>query len=110
MKDLFTLLIRAHELDQELVRLHDVTLTMVCLLWALSQSEDALTTGDVGRILGRKCSTMSAILDRAEERQLIARIRSVEDRRSVHVELTPHGMDMLQQALVTINGALAPAG
>jgi DNA-binding MarR family transcriptional regulator len=47
--------------------------------------------GDLGRIFGLKGSTLTSMLDRLEERELLTRTANPDDRRSVLLELTPGG-------------------
>lgn len=47
--------------------------------------------GELLRVFGHKASTMTSILDRLEEAGLVERVPNPEDRRSVHVGLTPEG-------------------
>lgn len=53
------------------------------------------------------CSAMTRMLDRLEEKQLIKRERSEEDRRVVHLKLTPKGMAAGGEILPLINTELA---
>lgn len=106
MQDLYDMMLRIHQLDRALLEQHDVTVQMLCLLWMLAQAPTAMTIGEVGDAYGRSPSSMTTQLDALEKRSLIARIRSANDRREVHIELTPRGMDVLQAALLMVNAAL----
>ena len=63
---------------------------------ALVQLADApLTMSELARALDASLPSMSGIVDRIEARGLIERERSGDDRRVVHVRLTPAGRDWL---------------
>lgn len=109
MQDLFDMMVKIHQLDRMLLAQNEMTVNMLCLLWALSQASGAMTIGEITAAMGKKCSTMTLNLDRMEERKWITRIRSVADRRVIHIELTPAGMDALQHALVIVRASLTPA-
>jgi DNA-binding MarR family transcriptional regulator len=47
--------------------------------------------GDLGRVFGLKGSTLTSMLDRLEERGLLARSANPDDRRSFLVDLTAEG-------------------
>src|SRR5262245_2561081 len=47
--------------------------------------------GDLGRIFGLKGSTLTSMLDRLEEKQLLVRRDNPDDRRSYLLELTHEG-------------------
>lgn len=62
---------------------------------------------------GNKASTMSSMIDRLEERNLVTRVRSRHDRRSVEVGLTPDGRRIaadIRSALSAEATRLAEAG
>jgi DNA-binding MarR family transcriptional regulator len=59
-------------------------------LFSISQSQGG-TASDVARRLNCDTGALTRMLDRLEEKGLIARTRSHEDRRVVHLKLTPDG-------------------
>jgi DNA-binding MarR family transcriptional regulator len=59
-------------------------------LFSISQSQVG-TASDVARRLNCDTGALTRMLDRLEEKGLIARTRSHEDRRVVHLKLTPDG-------------------
>ena len=54
-----------------------------------------LSQGELAGKLLRACGTVTATVDRLEKRKLVARKRSLEDRRSVHVQLTEKGREIV---------------
>lgn len=73
-----------------------------------------LSSGELARQASLSQATVTAILDRLEERGLVLRARSTEDRRRTRVELTAEGKKalagsptLLQEHFVTRFGALA---
>ncbi len=66
-----------------------------------------LEVGDCGRAMmsevaqacGMALSTMTGLADRLEEKGLLRRVRSEEDRRVVYVEMTPRGKRAYQERL-----------
>lgn len=61
------------------------------LLLRHSDSEDPLTATDLIKRTRLLKSQMNKILTRLEERGFITRIRSAQDKRMIHVHLTPEG-------------------
>lgn len=57
--------------------------------------------------LARECDldagAMTRLLDRMEAKDLCRRVRSVDDRRVVNLELTPHGRDMAAEIPVVLS-------
>ena len=62
----------------------------------------ARTAAEVSRQLGCDTGAMTRMLDRLEEKGLVRRERSVEDRRVVHVLPTESGVDMVRQAMPSV--------
>jgi DNA-binding MarR family transcriptional regulator len=58
----------------------------------------AITLGRVSERMYLHISTVSGIADRLEARGYLKRIRSAEDRRLVHLRLTPKGVRTTEQA------------
>ena len=58
-----------------------------------------MSAGALAERLNLSSSAMTNRLDRLEERGLIARERDPDDRRSVLVSITPHGEDVVGQAV-----------
>jgi DNA-binding MarR family transcriptional regulator len=52
------------------------------------------------------CASMTRMLDRLESKGLLRRRRSDEDRRVVHLELTPRGLEVAGDIVPLVNDAL----
>lgn len=57
-----------------------------------------VTTGQISRRVSLSQGTVTSILDRLEERELVERYRSPTDRRVVHTRLTKEGKSALRRA------------
>ena len=80
-------------------------------LWALKtlQRSGPLTIGGLADALAVHQSSMSVLLDRLEERDLIARRRRADDQRVVEVRLTRRGTAMAADAPEAAQGQLLHA-
>ncbi len=72
-----------------------LTLPQLLLLEALRNEPAPITAGRLADRVSLTQGTVTSILDRLEDRGLIARTRAVEDRRRVLVNLTPGGRERL---------------
>lgn len=61
------------------------------LLFINYTRRDAITIGNVARYLTCTPATVSGVIDSLEKKNLISRSRDPEDRRRVHITLTPEG-------------------
>lgn len=77
-------------------------------LWAIKVISDssAMKVSELARRMYLHPATVVGILDRLETRGLVARTRSTEDRRVVHVDLTEQGRDLVTQAPEVVQGLL----
>lgn len=66
---------------------------VLLVLW----ERESLTVKDLGVALRLDSGTLSPLLKRLEARGLLVRIRSTDDERSVHVELTDRGRELRQR-------------
>ncbi|MGZ6297529.1 MAG: MarR family winged helix-turn-helix transcriptional regulator [Candidatus Limnocylindrales bacterium] len=73
-----------------------VSMTHLHLMWIL-QRHGELTMSHLAEMLDVSLSNATGLIDRMEERGLVARSRVPDDRRVVRVGLADHGRDMLQQ-------------
>lgn len=73
---------------------HDMTAAQWTILMYIHEG-----CGDTAAVLCRHCSydtgSMTRMLDRLEEKGLISRVRSEEDRRRVQIRLTPAGRELI---------------
>lgn len=84
----------SNEIERELVRLLRINLTDYRTLTALG-ARGPLTVSGLADLLGHSAATMTAILNRLEERGLAARDRSGPDRRRVLVSVTPSAFEQI---------------
>ena len=77
----------------------DVSLPQLYIL-TLIQERGPRTVSELASLLSVSAPSVSSILDRMEERNLIVRVRDEEDRRVVRVELTSNG----RQAFSEVGG------
>jgi len=54
--------------------------------------------GDLAAALDARLSTMTGVIDQLEEKGLVERVDHPDDRRSLHVRITPSGHRLYQQA------------
>ena len=50
---------------------------------------------DIGRKILKTSGNMTTVIDNLEKRKLVARVKDLQDRRRVSVELTPAGYDLI---------------
>lgn len=83
----------------------DITASQFHVLYRLWQG-DGIPTTVLAREAASDGSTMTGVLDRLEDKGLLRRERSREDRRTVHVYLTPTGRELespLRERLAQLN-------
>ncbi|MDY6922965.1 MAG: MarR family transcriptional regulator [Pseudomonadota bacterium] len=83
--------------SREIARLTGLTLPQLIVLEAV-RSLGQVTTQEISREAAMSASTVVAVLDRLLARGLIARDRSLVDRRVVHTRLTAAGGEALKAA------------
>ena len=94
--------------SRELAATNQITAPqLVCLLHAVNRGP--VTATGIGRAVHLSPSTVVGILDRLEEKGLIERHRSEEDRRQVQVRATLAGMELARQAPSPLQQTLARA-
>jgi DNA-binding MarR family transcriptional regulator len=67
-----------------------ITSTQGSMLFMIGTGRCQLAA-DLARHYGCDASAVTRLIDRLEKRKLLSRVRSNEDRRAVHLELTPDG-------------------
>jgi DNA-binding MarR family transcriptional regulator len=80
------------------LRLEGVGLSSAKLwaLQALASKDEPVTITLLADCMGTVKSNVTPMVDRLERDNLVRRVRSVEDRREVFIELTPTGMEKVQ--------------
>jgi DNA-binding MarR family transcriptional regulator len=86
---------------------HDLSLTQLRVLGVLRDRR--LRMAELAGYLGLEKSTISGLVDRAEQRGLLARARSADDGRAVEVFMTAEGRRLAQRVEADIREALIPA-
>lgn len=66
-----------------------------------------LPFGDIGQKMMVTVSNLTGIVDRLEEKGLVARERDTHDRRVVHVKLTDKGRDLYMTAVTTFENSVS---
>ncbi len=90
--------IRATDLQSKhLVKKTGLTTPQLLILKAI-QREPQLTLGELARQISLSQATVTTIIDRLENRELIQRTRSSDDRRKVFINITQMGSDILNTA------------
>jgi MarR family transcriptional regulator, organic hydroperoxide resistance regulator len=78
---------------------HPQYLVMLAL-WDNSKADgEALSVKDIAALLQMDSATLSPMLKRLQAQGLITRSRSAVDERTTHIELSPNGQKLRQQAL-----------
>jgi len=77
----------------------ELTIPQFLILYALLLSERPLSPTELSRILPLEPQSITAVLDRLEDRRLVARKRSSRDRRAINVRLTQNGHDLLRDRI-----------
>lgn len=90
--------IRATDLhSRQLIKTSQVTAPQLLLMQAIGRQGDAII-GQLAQEVSLSQATVTSILDRLEKRGLVYRQRSQQDKRKVHVHLTPEGESLLARA------------
>jgi len=89
-------------LDEALAS-HELKSADYLVLVALA-NDAADTASSVCSVLSHDPGAMTRKIDALEKRGLVRRVRSVEDRRSIKLELTPEGRKLYPKALATAVG------
>ncbi len=72
------------------------------LLLNIVRDKEKITIGEIAQEMSLSQATVTTIIDRLEKRELIARERSMEDKRKVHTRLTLKGKETLKTAPVPL--------
>lgn len=83
-------ILKAHDLS------HSQHLVLLILRYAGFSGREVIST-DIAYLLGLEKHTITGVVDKLVERDLVARARSTTDRRIVHLRLTEAGADLAQR-------------
>ena len=90
--------IRATDLhSKQLIKTAKVTAPQLLLMQAIQHQEAAIIS-ELAQTVSLSQATVTSILDRLEQRGLVVRQRSVQDKRKVHIHLTDAGLGILKSA------------
>lgn len=80
-------------------------------LWTLSEiaQADGIKVSHLARVMSLHQSTVSNLIVKLEERQLVDRVRDEKDRRSVRLKATSTGLAVLGRAPAPLRGLLPDA-
>lgn len=70
-----------------------ITSTQGSMLFMIASGRCSLAA-ELARHYGIDASAVTRLIDRLEKRHLLSRVRSSEDRRAVHLAVTPEGRDL----------------
>lgn len=85
---------------------NDLSLTLIRVLGILWDRR--LRMAELADRLGLKKSTMTGLIDRAEQRGLVARTPNTDDNRATDVFLTDEGAELMESLRAQVQLALAP--
>jgi DNA-binding MarR family transcriptional regulator len=85
---------------------HDLSLTQLRVLGILRDRRLRMT--ELADYLGLDKSTMTGLVDRAERRGLLERVRNPADGRAVDVRISPAGGELAGRIYAEVTGALSP--
>mgnify|MGYP001766086399 CR=1 FL=1 len=84
----------------------ELNLTPVqALVLGFLHMEDQITSSELGRKTELDSATLTGILDRLETAAFIERKNNPDDRRSIHIHLTPKGNELSKAAIEMIDAA-----
>jgi len=102
-------IIRAVDLhSHKLSTQHKITGPQLACLLAVKQ-DGPISSGKLAKSVYLSPSTVVGIVDRLEEKQLVSRMRSSEDRRQVHISITAAGEELISAAPSLLQDTLAAA-
>jgi DNA-binding MarR family transcriptional regulator len=87
-------------------KVSELNLTSVqALILGFLHQEDQITSSELGKKTGLDSATLTGILDRLEAAEFIKRKNNPDDRRSIHIHLTPKGKELSKAAIEVIEAA-----
>lgn len=95
-------IIRAMDLhSKHLVKTTGLTTAQLLLMQTIRKNQ-AMTIGQLADEIHLSQATVTTILDRLEERELLVRESSTQDKRKVHVRLTEQGEELVKNAPIPL--------
>ncbi|HHV03391.1 MAG: winged helix DNA-binding protein [Bacteroidales bacterium] len=89
-----------NEFEKSLLKVHSLSLNeamLLCMLGEYGKGKGHLSASEIAEITGFTASHTSKVLRSAESRNWISRSLCDQDRRKMHFELTPAGLNKLKQ-------------
>jgi DNA-binding MarR family transcriptional regulator len=89
-----------HEIGRYSKHIHEnyrITLPQVICLREIGR-HGPISFSDLTKLIFLNNSTVTGIVDRLEKHNLVKRVRSSNDRRQIHLEITEEGLDLLEHA------------
>ncbi len=105
MDCIFFQLAKANQLASRFLsqKVAELNLTPIqALVLGFLHAEDQITSSELGRKTELDSATLTGILDRLEAAGFIERKNNPEDRRSIHIHLTPKGTALSKEAIQVI--------
>ena len=102
---IFFQLAKANQLASRFLsqKVSELNLTPVqALVLGFLNQEDQITSAELGKKTELDSATLTGILDRLETAGLIERKSNPDDRRSIHIHLTPKGNELSREAIGAI--------
>lgn len=94
------------QLENQLSRFfreHGLTLSRFNVLRILSLDQRPLTCGEIAERMVQVVPAITSLVDHLEQQGLVQRQRCTDDRRVVHVQITPNGRDLCEQTMVPLS-------
>ena len=83
---------------REILKDFNITIPQFTALQILIHNGD-LTIGELSQKMGLACSTITDLIDRMENNQLVVRKRDQNDKRVVRIEVLPIGYEIVEKVL-----------
>jgi len=100
-------IIRATDIhSSHLAKTTGMTAPQILLLRAIQEKPDA-SVGGLSEQISLSHATVTTMINRLEKRGLVERNRSTQDKRVVHVKLTPTGASLVKKAPVPLQNRFA---
>jgi len=87
-------------IEKELVPLNITSSQFIVVVGIAHKRAKTLT--EFSKLLGYDTGAMTRLLDRIEQKDIIKRVRSTTDRRTINIELTPKGEELYPQIMAIV--------